>query len=161
MRILYSALAVALLVFGVYQLLDSLKSPEEVIIEKLTDAVEGFNETRLAPVMDLFTPDFVESNRGYTREMIKSGVIAAFFREVDPTTKKFLFRVSLLEVEVTLAEDATSASASFRADLEKLRRGAWQVEWAFEFDGELLLTEFDSWQFKRGQVETVEGSRPR
>ena len=139
----------------------ALRSPEEVILAKLDDAVEGFNETRLGPVMDLFERDFVESNKGYTRELIKSGVIAAFFREVDPQTKEFLYRALINEVEIVVDEDEENASANLQVDLQKLRLGEWVVVWAFDMEGQLKVTEYDGWQFYSGRVETVAGDRPR
>ncbi|MFT5286989.1 MAG: hypothetical protein ACI8TQ_003164 [Planctomycetota bacterium] len=161
MRNVYVICLAILIGFGAYKGCLSFRSPEEVILDKLEAAVEGFNETRLSPVLDLFERDFVESNKGYTRDQIKSGVIAAFFREVDPQTKEFLYRVSVNEAEVLVEDDETNASATLQVDLQKLRLGEWKPVWSFDLEGDLVVTEYNGWQFRTAKVETVTGNRPR
>jgi len=159
MRPTLIVLALIALVVGGVQAWHALQSPEDLIQGKLDDAVEAFNDTHLGPCMELFSPDFAETPHGYTKEDVKSGIVSAFFSEVDPETKAFLYRVSISEVEIEAGEDGADASLLVR--LMQRRGDDWELAWNFRLEGRLVEEDRGGWQFLRAAVETVDGRRPR
>jgi len=158
MRYTYLLLALLVLGFGGFQIWQSTRPPEVKIQRKLDAAEEGFNDSVLRPCLDLFDPGFFEGSKGYSYDDIRAGITAAFFREVDPKTKEFLYRLSITEEEIDAYKD--TAEVSFLVELRKLIREEWELKWSFRFAGEMKDTESDGWQFMKGGVDTLEGARP-
>lgn len=160
MRIALVLLAVLGLSFGAYRAWLGFQPPEDHIRWRIEDAFEGFHDTRIAPCILLFTPDFAEESTGYVRADVKRALVAAFFRRVDPNDGRFLMSAQLddlrIAVEGETAEVSFAVQVFERPTSESDPRGVW----SFDFEGSMRDGD-DGWRFHRGRIDTRDGALPR
>jgi hypothetical protein len=146
-RIIIAAIALGLVGLGVQRFLRSLASPQESIGWQLEEMVEGFNATRMRPVIGGFAKSYVDEGTGVDRQDMMRILAGLFFTEIDPDTKAFRLHATLPveDFVVTLDEtNATLASASFRLVFTDTFKGATTLYWDASVTVQ-LLQDVDGW----------------
>jgi len=148
-NMLLIGLALASAVFGWRVLRSALASNEQKIRWVFEDVQQGFDATRLAPVIGGFEPGFRDESSGMTRNELRDVLIYLFLNEHDPETKRFSLRMELdpdaLEIEMTGPAHAAVRGA---ARFIEVRAGVERVFWDARFVAELDELE-DGWQIVR------------
>lgn len=159
-RIGLGLVALGLLAALVRFLVVTLASDETKIRWAIQDAADGFGRARLAPVLAALAPDFQDETSGFRREDLRGPLIAVFFQEKDPATKRFPYRLEIadeaLEIAVTRGEP-DSAEVAFQGSIVDTRGGGRRAAWAFRIEGRMEERE-EGWVFVRTTHETREGS---
>lgn len=158
MRTWRPLLVASLAVFGASRLWLALRSPEDVVRARLEAAAEGFNATRLGPCMEVFADRYIDETSGFVRDDVKTAVVNAFFTQVDPASKDFLWRAAVEDVEVEV--DGERARARFTVRLTERASGGTRDVWVFRVDGELGRGE-GPWRLERTSFVTRGGDLPR
>jgi len=145
----YAAL-LAGLALGLRWVLVSLGSPEDKIRWRLEQMAEGFNETRLAPVLAGLEDDYRDAGSGRGRDDVADALRWLFLHEDSPAG--FLLRVEIPETELGLVLDPEGDAADVRGRARFYRREQdqggetlwWDARFVARFeDGE------DGWQIVR------------
>jgi hypothetical protein len=117
-KIAFALIALAVLWTGGRALVHALASDETLIRWKFEDACEGFDHTRMSPILDFIAHDFVDQQTGSRRDDIRAGVASVFFSEKDPVTRKFPLRAQVVPETLSIAVDPTDKkSAQLRCTL--------------------------------------------
>lgn len=151
--------ALPILWLGARWVLRALESDEERIARVVGEMVEGFNDAQGRPVLSGLAREFVDSSSGATREDVRTALIAWFFEQVDPVTKKFLFVAELERVDVQVDEAAHEAQVSVAIRFEKRRGEALEPWWNAEIEG-LMRDGDDGWQWVKS-TKVNHSERPR
>ena len=162
-RFVLAAVLAFALAFGVRALVRALASDETKIRWQLASMAEGFDETRMNPVLAGLAPDFLDETHGADRELVRAALAHLFFQKKDPVTKGFLYRVEMPPESIVVAGDPTTGTT---ADVELVARliekrgeeekAVWEtrIEAVFvELDGE--------WRIRRAQHQSISGRLPR
>lgn len=157
-RILLVAIAAAILFFGGRALYRALASDETRIGWVIDDMVEGFNHTRMNPILAGLDVSFLDDTYGVDRDTLRAAAAQLFFEAVDPVTKQFLYRAECT-VEKLVVTDA-SATANLEARFFVRKGESEALEWRASVEGELREQDGD-WRFVRSRTTTVEGERIR
>ncbi|MCY3004114.1 MAG: hypothetical protein NTV21_20145, partial [Planctomycetota bacterium] len=139
-------LALPILYFGARWIVRAFESDEERIRRAVAEMVEGFNEAQGRPVLAALSKNFVDTSSGATREDVRSALIAWFFEQVDPVTKKFLFVAELEQLDVQVDEAAREAQVSVTIRFEKRRGDTLEPWWNAAIEGVMRDGE-DGWQW--------------
>lgn len=138
----------------------ALASDETKIRWKIEDARQGFENTRMDPILDLFTRDYHDESLGFTRDDLRAGLASVFFQEKDPTTKGFPFRAEIpaedLSIEVG-ADGAKTARVKMRVKITDTRKGESAAAWEFRVDAKLTDGD-DGWRITQSSNETLRGN---
>jgi hypothetical protein len=149
----------ALSVVG-YRLWLGQQAPEDRIRWRIEDAVEGFNDERASPCVDLLGPGFAEESSGFHRSDVRRALVAAFFREVDPKTGDFLLHAAVEDLAIDVAGETARVSCVVRLARRAGAGGASEDVWVFELEGDLAEDDV-GWRFTRAKFRTLDGRIPR
>ena len=152
-------LALPLLYLGARWVVRAFESDEERIERVVREMLDGFNEAQGRPVLAGIARDFVDTSSGATREDVRSALIAWFFEQVDPVTKKFLFVAELEALDAQVDESAREAQVSLVIRFEKRRGDALEPWWNASIDG-VMHDSDDGWQWRR-TTKVNHSERPR
>ncbi len=137
-------------------------APAETKIQRrLQTMAEGFNDTRLAPCMAALAETYRDTSTGADREWIREGLMYSFFREQDPATRKFRWRVEIPPQHVRIAVDperGVSATAEFVAHFHERTGVEEQLAWSVRITAKLEETS-DGWRITETRHETVSGEK--
>jgi hypothetical protein len=159
-RALFAILATICLWFAGRAIVHALASDETKIRWKIEAACQGFDDTRMNPILDLLAKDYREETLGFSREDVRSAVASIFFSEKDPQTKRFPYRVELVAEDLVIEvekPDAKRARVALHARILDTRDGAKRNAWEFRVTGTLEKYP-DGWQLATSTQETVAGS---
>ena len=101
-RVLFGVLAIVLLYFGVRAIVHFFASDETKIRWVVEDMVDGFNETRMNPVMTGLAQEFVHEDPPVHKDEARAMLAQMFLQDKDPQTKRFPYRVRVPEEEFRL-----------------------------------------------------------
>lgn len=152
-------LALPLVYFGARWIVRSFESDEERIQRAVAEMVEGFNEAQGRPVLAAIAKDFVDTSSGATREDVRSALIAWFFEQVDPVTKKFLFVAELEQVDAEVDEAAREAQVKAAIRFQKRRGETLEPWWNAAIEG-VMRDGDDGWQWVKA-TKVNHSERPR
>lgn len=158
-KIAFALIALAIAWFGGRALVHAFASDETLIRWKLEDACEGFNDTRMSPILDFIARDFVDQRTGAHREDVRGRVAGLFFTAKDPKTRKFPYRAEVLPDTLVVEIDAADKK---RAVLKCTIRvtdtsaGGQRNALQFHMNGK-LVDGADGWQLVEAMRENNEG----
>jgi len=161
-RVLFGVLAIVLLWFGVRAIVHFFASDETKIRWVVEDMVDGFNDTRMNPIMTGLAQDFVDESSGhkYKKDDVRAGLAQMFLQRKDPKTKRFPFRVQVPEeefhVQVQRVEPRT-AELDLVAYFDESAGEEWHPQGKIQVHAELLLGP-DGWKIRHTRVD---GKYPR
>jgi hypothetical protein len=145
------ALAVRAIVLG-------LASDETKIRRVVEHMAEGFDRTRMTPVLDGLSLDFEDETSGATRSDLREALAYLFFQAVDERTKRFVYRV---ELELGRPKvDGDAAECEIDARFLELRGGAESLAWDVAITA-TLARGTDGWRIRRTKYATRSGRRIR
>jgi hypothetical protein len=159
-RILLVLVGAAALIFGGRALYRALASDETRIGWVIDDMVEGFNDTRMKPILAGLDKSFLDDTYGADRELVRAAAAHLFFQALDPETKRFLYRAECTVEAIVVADGASEATATFEARFFERRGEDEELAWRARVEGELLEFEGD-WRFVRSRTTTLDGERIR
>lgn len=162
-RVLLAALALLALFFGVRALVRALASDETKIRWLVEEMTEGFNDTRMNPILSGLAQDFVDDSTGADKDHVRAGLAQIFLQRKDPATKRFPFRAQLPEAEFPVAVqdgEPRLAEADFLLECEESKGEEWHSCWKAQVHAELVLAA-GGWKIRRVRIDTREGRRPR
>lgn len=160
LRIGIGLLVLALLWIGGRALVDALASDETKIRRRIETACEGFDDTRMDPLLELLARDFQDETSGFDRANVREGVAAIFFQAKDPATKGFPYRARLLpdSLDVVVEPDEPPrARVRFTIEVVDTRGGGERAAWSAEIDGAFVDGD-DGWQMRRSTHTTTKGN---
>lgn len=153
--------AVALLLVG-RALVRALASHETRIEWVIDDMLEGFNETRMNPILAGLDREFLDDTWGADRETVRAAAAHLFFNELDHQTKKFLFRAEWTKESIAVTGDeAPRADVVFETRFFETKGEREELAWRIRVEGEMHLNPDGEWCFARTRTTTVEGAKPR
>lgn len=163
-RVLFSLATLVVLWFAGRALVRFFASDETKIRWTVDAMVEGFNDTRMNPILEGLDRAFLDETFGADRDMVRSACAYLFFQAKDDATKKFLYRAEWAPGAITVVEGSGDAPSRAEADLDVRffqRKGAgeelvWRALVRAQFeerDGE--------WRIVRSETRTLEGERLR
>lgn len=143
-------------------LVHALASHETRIGWVIDRMVEGFNDTRMSPILAGLDREFLDDTWGADRDTVRAAAAHLFFNELDHQTKEFLFRAewTLESLEVSEA-DAPSAKIVLEARFFERRGESEELAWRVRVEGEMHLDPEGRWCFARTRTTTLEGQKPR
>jgi len=147
--LILSGLTLVALVSGFF--IRQLASEEQRIAWLVADVAEGFNATRMRPVISAFADEYVDEGSGTTRDRVRDVLVHLYFREIDPKSKRFRFRVEIPAEELTvelLEGEPQRAMLGLHAIFHCLERGEEVVYWDAHVRAELEERD-GSWKFVR------------
>lgn len=141
----------------------SLASDETRIRWVIEDMAEGFDGTRMDPILRGLARDYLDESSGADRDTLRQALAYLFFTAKEETTKRFPYRV-----EVTISRIATTEepdgkkTASCEMTARFLERAGEEEELAWEVEGTAQLKEEEGdWRIRRTSHATRAGSRLR
>jgi hypothetical protein len=164
-RILLGLLALVALFFGLRALVRALASDETKIRWLIEDMTEGFNETRMNPVLSGLAQDFLAQGRetDADKASVRAGLAQLFLQRKDAQTKRFPYRAQVPEADFEVhvePGEPRSAAADFLVDCDESQGEEWRPTWKAKVHAELVLGP-GGWKIRRASLETRDGRRPR
>ena len=160
MRRILLGLAAALLLFLVGRaIVRALVSDETRIRWLVEDMAEGFDATRMDPVLVAFAEGYRDETTGADRSNVREALAYLFLTEKDPRTKAFPYRV---EVAITKLAIDRSSPEKPAADCELLARfldrrgGEEKLAWEVEIVSRWIRGEY-GWRIASTRHETKSG----
>lgn len=160
---LTALVVLAALWFGGRLLVRAVVSDETLVRWTVDDMLEGFNATRVAPILAALDASFVDETYGADRELVRAACVQLFFEETDSQTKEFRYRAEWAPPAVRLVEDADAAPrAEIDLEVSFLRRkgGGEELVWKVLVAGQMEKRD-GAWRFVHSETRTLEGERPR
>jgi hypothetical protein len=155
--VLILAVAAALFLAG-RALVLGLASDETKIRRVVEHMADGFDRTRMDPVLDGLTRDFADETSGATRQEMREALAYLFFEAVDEHTKHFAYRV---DVEIQrIAVEGTNAECALDARFVDLRSGGVSPAWEIAVTASFTRGD-DGWRIRRTKHSTKSGERLR
>ncbi|MCC6409753.1 MAG: hypothetical protein IT453_21545 [Planctomycetes bacterium] len=163
MRRLFLVLVGALALYvGGRALVHALASHETRIAWVIDDMVDGFNATRMNPILDGLDREFLDDTWGADRETVRAAAAHLFFNAVDGETKRFLYRAEWTLTSITVSDGpAPSAQVVLEASFFEKRGESEVLAWKVRVDGDMHLQPEGEWCFARTRTTTLEGEKPR
>ena len=162
-RALLALLALVLLFFLVRAIVHAFASDETKIRWVIEDMADGFNETRMNPIMSGLAQDFLEDSWGADKELARAGLAQMFLQSKDPLTKKFPYRVHIGEeefhVQVHEGEPRT-AEIDLVVQFEQSKGEEWSARWTAKVHAEMVLAP-GGWKIRRARLDDGGGQRLR
>jgi hypothetical protein len=159
-KIAFGLIAVAVLWFGVRALVHALASDETLIRLKFENACDGFDHTRMSPILDFLSHDFVDERTGAHRDDVRTHLAGLFFSAKDPKTRGFPYRAEIVPGTLSIEVDpGTKKTAHLRCTIRVMdtSEGGARVALESRLSGELANGE-DGWQLVRTLREIDKGS---
>ena len=157
---IFAILASICLWFAGRALVHAFVSDETKIRWRIEDACQGFDDTRMNPILDLLAKDYREESLGFSREDVRGAVASIFLSEKDPQTKRFPYHVQLIADDLAIdieKPDAKRARVALRARILDTRGGNERNAWEFRVEGRLEKRP-EGWQFTKSTHETLAGN---
>ena len=162
-RILFGLLALLLLWFGVRAIVRALASDETRIRWVIEDMADGFNQTRMNPIMNGLAEDFLEDSWGADKELARAGLAQMFLQSKDSRTKKFPYRVQIPEQDFRVqVHEGGPRTAEFDlvAQFDESKGEEWHPRWTAKVHAQLVLAP-GGWKIRRARVDDGGGTRLR
>lgn len=157
-RFLLTAIVAFAGFFGVRAVVRALASDETKIRWVVEDMADGFNRTRMSPVLGGLSRDFLDETWGADRELVHAGLARMFFQEKDPDTKRFLFRVEIPKDELGIEIEGESAEMNLVATFYEVHGAVEKLAWKARMKASFVKTE-DGWKIRRSESTSLEGTR--
>ena len=148
------------LFFGVRVLIRALASDETKIRRVVSEMADGFNATRMNPILDGLAQDFLEETWGADRQMVRQGLAAMFFERKDEVTKGFLYRLRIPEEQFRVTLDGDNAKLELVAEFDELHGEQTKLRWKASIHADATKTP-DGWKIRRAKSDSLEGERLR
>ena len=158
-RALLALLALVVLFFGVRAVVRALASDETKIRGVLEDMTDGFNETRMNPVLAGLDAQFLDENLGADRDLVRAGLAQLFLQSKDAQTKKFPYRVTLPAEELKIVVqqgDPRTAEVELVALFEESHGETWKPTWKIHVEAQLALLP-GGWRIRHTKTTELEG----
>lgn len=158
-RILFVLAAALVLFFVGRAIVRALASDETKIRRLVEDMRDGFDRTRMDPILVAFAEGFHDDTSGADRSSVREALAYLFLTAKDPETKGFPYRV---EVEIDKLEIGTEAAGSKRADCDlrarffDLRGDEDTLAWEIAIDSRWVHGEY-GWRIVQTRYETKSG----
>jgi len=153
-RAVASVLAALVLWFAGRALVRALASDETKIRRLVESMADGFDRTRMDPILQGLDRGFVDETSGATRQELREALAYLFFTAKDETTKAFPYRAKVEIGSVTVRRPSAECAAEVR--FVDLRGGkgtpAWQIGVRLE-----LARGDDGWKIVKSKYETRSG----
>jgi hypothetical protein len=162
-RIVLLLLGLLALFFGVRAIVRAFESDDTKIRRLLAQMTEGFDDTRMDPILSGLAQDFVDDGSGARKDDVRAALAQLFLQRKDPQTRKFPYRARIEEegcaVSVHTGEKR-SAEADFVLVFEESAGGVWHDSWKAQVHAELAEDSGD-WFLVHTRVDTLAGKRLR
>lgn len=159
-RVGVALLVLGLLAAGIRWLVLTLESDESKIRRAIADAAEGFDDTRVGPILDVLAREFEDETSGFRRDDLRAALAAAFFQEKDPETRGFPWRcvIDADAIEITVESgDPDRAVVAFPGRIVAARGDDPREAWSFRVEGRMEERD-DGWCFVTTTHTTLKGS---
>jgi hypothetical protein len=162
-RALFALLALVLLWFVVRTIARAFASDQTRIRWVIEDMADGFNETRMNPIMSGLAEDFLEDSWGADKALARAGLAQMFLQSKEALTNKFPYRVEIPEDEFHVqVHDGEPRTAEFDlvAQFEESKGGEWSARWKANVHAQLELAA-GGWKIHRARLSDGGGQRLR
>lgn len=158
MKRIFLVLAGALLLFLVGRaIVRALVSDETKIRWTVEDMRDGFDKTRMDPILVAFAEDFRDDTSGADRADVRQALAYLFFSAKDPETKGFPYRVEIEITKLAIEDsDPPAADCDLDARFLDLRAGAEEPAWEIAIHSRWTRGEY-GWRIKSTRYETKSG----
>ena len=161
-RLLFIVAGALALYLGGRALVHALASHETRVRWVIDDMVDGFNATRMNPILDGLDRDFLDDTWGADRDTVRAAAAHLFFDAVDPQTKRFLYRAEWEPQSVVVSGDVSPvATVAFEVRFFELEGESESLAWKVRIEGDMHLDPERDWCFARTRTTTLEGEKPR
>jgi|ERR1043165_3248710 hypothetical protein len=158
-RVLLAVAAAVVLFFVGRAVVRSLASDETKIRRVVENMADGFDRTRMDPVLAGLARDFEDESSGKTRQEVREALAYLFFNAKDETTKAFAYRVEIdvprVLVDRTDAQ-APTAQCELNARFVDVRGGKETPAWEIAVTASFVRGE-DGWRIRRTKYATTSG----
>lgn len=162
-RILLVLLGAAALFVGVRAIVRALASDETKIRWLVLDMADGFDRTRMDPILAGLARGYVDLTSGVDRDGLRQALAYLFFTAKEETSKKFPYRVevAIRRIEVRAGEE-DRRTAECELDLTFLARHGEieKTSWAIAVSARLERGD-DGWRIVTTTHDTTSGRRIR
>jgi hypothetical protein len=144
-------------------LVRALASDETKIRWLVEDMADGFDRTRMDPILDGLAPDFVDQTSGANRQEVREALAYLFFNAKDERTKGFPYRVDVEIAQTTLARSESgppSAECRVNARFRDIRGGKETTAWEIAVTAHLERGD-GGWRIRRSSYATKSGQMLR
>jgi hypothetical protein len=158
-RVLLVLLALVALFLGVRAIVHALASEDTKVRWLLEDMSEGFNDTRMNPILAGLGAEFTDDGSGARKADVRAGLARLFLERKDPLTKRFPFRAAIQREGFTVSVhtgETPSAEADFVLAFEESAGEEWHGAWKAQVHAQLACDSGD-WFLVRTRVDTLEG----
>lgn len=162
-RVLLLAAAAILCWFVGRALVYSMKSDEWKIRRVVVKMAEGFDETRMDPILGGLARDFRDETSGATRQEVREALAYLFFSAKDESTKKFAYRVEFGVHRIAVATDDKGmkvAEGEINARFLDVRGGKEVLAWEIAVTAQFVKGD-DGWRIASTRYETTYGKMLR
>lgn len=162
-RILLLAAVAILCWFVGRAIVYSLRSDEWKIRRVILTMAEGFDETRMDPILGGLARDFRDETSGATRQEVREALAYLFFNAKDEATKAFAYRVEFGVKRIAVATDDKGtkiADCEFDAWFLDVRGGKEVPAWDVAITARFVKGE-DGWRIASTRYETRSGKMLR
>lgn len=159
MKRIFLGLAGALLLFLVGRaIVRALVSDETKIRWLIEDMRDGFDKTRMDPILVAFAETFRDETSGADRGSVREALAYLFFTAKDSQTKAFPYRVEIEigEISIDSSSDPRSADCDLDARFFDLRGGDEEVAWEIAISSRWTRGEY-GWRIAGTRYETKSG----
>ena len=163
MKRVFLGLAAAFVLFLVGRaIVRAVVSDETKIRWMVEDMREGFDETRMDPILVAFAEGFRDVTSGADRQDVRSGLAYLFLTAKDPKTKAFPYRVEVTIARLSIEEGSDggrSAECDLEArflDLRGSSEGEPEVAWEIAIASRWVHGEY-GWRIASTTYETKSG----
>jgi hypothetical protein len=136
----------------------ALVSDETKIRWLIEDMREGFDETRMNPILVAFDETFRDETSGADRANVREALAYLFLTAKDPKTKEFPYRVEIgvPKLEVDSKTEPRTAECDLDARFFDLRAGEEEVAWEIAIQSSWTRGEY-GWRIAGTRCETKSG----
>ncbi len=153
-RVVVLVLALAGLGFGVRALVRALASDETKIRRVVEAMADGFDRTRMDPILEGLDRTYADETSGATRQDLREALAYLFLTAKDETTKAFPYRAKVEIGPVAVHRPTAECAAEVR--FVDLRGGKETAAW--EIGVRLALARGDDgWKIVTSRYETTSG----
>jgi len=153
-RILLGLAAAAVLWIGGRALVRALASDETKVRRVIETMADGFDRTRMDPILAGLSRDFADESSGATRQDVREGLAYLFLTAKDEKTKAFPYRAQVSIGRLAVHRPTAECDADVR--FVDLRGGKEAPAWEIAAHLELVRGD-DGWVIRRSRYETRSG----
>jgi hypothetical protein len=137
----------------------ALASDETKIRWTVEDMAEGFDRTRMDPILVAFAPGFQDETSGSDRQNVREALAYLFLTAKDPETKAFPYRVEVdvRRIAVDRADpDSPTAECELGARFLDRRGGRETAAWEIAIESRWRRGEY-GWRIESTRYESKSG----